>query len=605
MNAWLRNLWPKRSPKRPRFGTARPQLESLEERRLLTTYTVTNVLDGGPGSLRQAILSANAHPGQDTIAFNIPGAGAHTIRVGSTTGMALPDVTDPVDINGLTQPGFTASPLIELTGPSGPMVWDGLRILAGSSSVEGLAINGFNNAGIELAGAGGNTLVGNYIGPDPSGTRAPGNTTGVLVSGSPNNAIGPQFVLSGAPFSGNVISGNGTAVQIVGSTATGNMVLANRIGTTAAGNAALGNKSGVEIVRQASGTLVASNIIAGAAGSGVYIAGGGNTVRSNYVGTDLTGSVALGNAFGVIVASGVGNVIGGTDPVYGNVISGNGVGVQLLGGTSTSVLQNRIGTNAAGTAAVPNQDGVCIDGSSGNLIGNVVYVRRVFPLGWTRLAEGNLISGNRGDGVRIMGGAAHNQVLGNLIGTQADGVSRLGNGGNGVHVTGAASNNQIGSLGSTGLSLFPVPPGGNTIAYNGGDGVFVESGTGNSILSNSIYASGGKGIHLGVPLMGNNLQPAPDVFGALSSTSFQGPNAIYWDLAGFRANTTYTVQFFDGKVLLGTITVTTDASGFTGLQTFVSGLPLATGDWITATATDPSGNTSEFAAGTPVRDFYF
>ena len=89
-------------------------MEQVEARRLLATFTVLNVADAGPDSLRQAILDANTAPGPDEIRFNIPGPGPFTI-IPQT---ALPTVSDPVVIDGTTQPGFAGRPIIELNGSS-------------------------------------------------------------------------------------------------------------------------------------------------------------------------------------------------------------------------------------------------------------------------------------------------------------------------------------------------------------------------------------------------------------------------------------------------------------------------------------------------------
>src|SRR6266540_575054 len=135
------------------------RVEALEDRCLLSVFPVTTVADNVPGSLRQAILDSNANPGADTITFNIGGGGVQTIHPTS----ALPDITDPVTIDGTTQPGFAGSPLIELNGGSAGSA-AGLRITAGSSTVRGLVINGFALDGIVLSGSGGNLIAGNYIG---------------------------------------------------------------------------------------------------------------------------------------------------------------------------------------------------------------------------------------------------------------------------------------------------------------------------------------------------------------------------------------------------------------------------------------------------------
>ena len=170
---------------------------------------VTNTNDSGPGSLRRAILIADVNPSVDTIDFAIPGAGVHTISPVS----ALPTITDPVIIDGYTQPG--ASPntlangdnavlLIELDGSNAGAGSPGLVISAGNSTVRGLVINRFGGDGIYAFNAGGNVIVGNFIGTDATGERAVLNSAnGVLIDGSSNNTIGGTAV--GAR---NVISGN-------------------------------------------------------------------------------------------------------------------------------------------------------------------------------------------------------------------------------------------------------------------------------------------------------------------------------------------------------------------------------------------------------------
>ena len=149
------------------------------------TFTVTNTDDAGAGSLRQAILDANANPGTDTIDFNIPGAGVHTISPATQ----LPSISDPVVIDGYSQPGaspntdpngFDGTLLIELSGAgAGPNV-NGLDISAGGSTVRGLVINRFRGLGgsgnaIFPSTAGGNHIEGNFLGTDAGGTLAQGN----------------------------------------------------------------------------------------------------------------------------------------------------------------------------------------------------------------------------------------------------------------------------------------------------------------------------------------------------------------------------------------------------------------------------------------------
>jgi CSLREA domain-containing protein len=194
---------------------------------------VTTTSDNGPGSFRQALICANARAGQDTISFNIPGSGAHTIASAS----ALPVVTDPVIIDGYTQPGSTPNnnPLgqpsnavlkVELNGVNAGLAVDGIVIVSGGSTVRGLVINRFGGNGIVLRTAGSNVIEGNFIGADVSGATSLGNVGhGVAIDGSADNRVG-------APL-GNLLRGNGRAGVAVKGAASdrnairGNFMLAN------------------------------------------------------------------------------------------------------------------------------------------------------------------------------------------------------------------------------------------------------------------------------------------------------------------------------------------------------------------------------------------
>ena len=190
-------------------------------------FVVTTAGDSGAGSLRQAILDANAHSGADTIVFNIPGSGLHTI----TPSTALPTISDPVTIDGSTQPGFTGSPIIELNGSQAGANVDGLRITAGSSVVSGLVINRFSSDGVELSGNGGNIVEGCFIGTDATGTVDRGNAFRGLNIASSNNTIGGT-----AAAARNVISGNDNTGIFMTAGTTGNLVQGNFIGTERRGH---------------------------------------------------------------------------------------------------------------------------------------------------------------------------------------------------------------------------------------------------------------------------------------------------------------------------------------------------------------------------------
>ena len=171
---------------RPRLATRRPAVEAMERRELLSV--VTSNADSGAGTLRQAIVDANANKGLDQITFNLP-AGQTTIVVKSS----LPVISDPVVIDGLTQPGSNGVPIVEVTGRVGTAngAGDGLQINAGGSTVRGLVINGFSGNGIYLLSGDNNTVQNNYIGTGVSSTDDVGNSRhGILIQGSSNNVIG-------------------------------------------------------------------------------------------------------------------------------------------------------------------------------------------------------------------------------------------------------------------------------------------------------------------------------------------------------------------------------------------------------------------------------
>ena len=288
-----------------------------------TTFTVNSANDADDGtcdathcSLREAINTANAHAGADTIAFNISGEGPHTIQPTS----ALPDITDPVVIDGYTQSGASpnTNPVgqglntvlkIELDGTNAGALVNGLTITARSSTVRGLTINRFTADGIRLETNGSNVIAGNFIGTDVTGTMALGNSSmGVHMVSAANNTIGGK-----TPEAVNLISGNGSnGVMFNGPLTVGNVVQGNLVGTDVSGAVALGNNNGVHNFNGSNNTIggttaAARNVISGNAGAGVSIfssAGSGatgNLVQGNFIGTDISGSGNLGNSTGVLI----------------------------------------------------------------------------------------------------------------------------------------------------------------------------------------------------------------------------------------------------------------------------------------------------------------
>lgn len=462
---------------------------------------------GGTCTLRAAIQEANALTGTDTINFNIIGSGSGPQTINLTS--ALPTITDPVIIDATTQPGYAGAPLIELNGSGASGQANGLSISAGNSTVQGLVINRFPAHGIFLSRNGGNVIAGNYVGIDSTGTVALGNAKNGLEIDSANNQIGGTTVAARNVISGNLGTGGG-GVSITGITA------------------------------------------------------GGNVIQGNYIGTDATGTTRVSNSGrGIVIRGSPNNLIGGTAPGAGNVISGNGasgIRVYISGGDGNVIQGNFIGTDATGKLGprLGNGRGVQLR-TNNNLVGG------------TLPGSGNLIEGNRIDGVAFL----EDNPTNNLVQ-------------------------------------------GNTIAFNGkGVAVYTTGGTGNAILGNSIFSNTGLGIDLypfGVTPNDpcdtdtgpNNLQNFPVLSSAASSP---GTTSIIGTLNS-TPNTSFTIQFFvnvscdpsgygEGRRFIGQATVTTDG---TCNGSFTTVLPLQTspGHAITSTATDPNGNTSEFSACTVV-----
>ena len=176
-------------------------------------------------------------------------------------------------------------------------------------------------------------------------------------------------------------------------------------------------------------------VIRNFSGAGIYLNGSGeHTIQSNYIGTDVTGTLAQGNGMGIYLGSGADNVtIGGSG--FGNLISGNlDEGIYLHNVGSTTVVGNLIGTDTAGTADLGNASyGIQLNNSSNNLIGG------------TATAERNVISGNNSDGITIWGsGSTGNVIQGNYIGVDVTGDAALGNLADGIVMGGGANNNTIG-----------------------------------------------------------------------------------------------------------------------------------------------------------------
>ena len=613
------------------------------------SFVVTNTNNTGAGSLRAAITAANLTP-NSTITFNISGSGPHTIAPTE----ALPQILSPTAINGYSQPGASMNTgtapgsdaviKVRLVGTSIPVVPNqtthGLSILGGGTTVQGLAIGGWTGSGVNIDSAGGNVIAGNFIGTDDTGSVSSPNGTGITV------ATGGNMIGGNTAGARNVISGNtgrtGISLQarhlngVLMHDASGTVIKGNLIGANRAGTGALPNSVGVHVsapyitiggITAAERNIISGNNVVGITGSATTydpdLTTNGNgpllpivistpdhlTVTGNYIGVSAGGTAALANTFGGI------SVYGESSAITNNVISGNGgqaisVTAQIdtsvtpsalrTQGRFTTITGNTIGLNAAGTAPVANGSGIFV------VVPDVT-------IGGSQPGARNVIAGNNGTGIQLATTTAgtvtvradNTTISGNYIGVAADGTTPAANTSNGVLV--GTNDNTIGGS---------VVADGNRIANNAGRGVAIQpSGVRNRVLSNEIFSNNSIGIDLdsnGVTLNdagdgdtgANNRQNFPLLTNGTQATVTQ----VTIDTSSFAgAPGGYTIQFFanaacdasgngEGRRLVGHRTGIGVGSGIViNLDELVG-----EGETITATATDPDNNTSEFSPCLPV-----
>jgi len=545
------------------------------------------VANDGQCTLREALTAANtntasgaaagecaagqASPTVDTIVFNIPGVGVHTV----TPASSLPAITEAVIINGFSQPGASANAngpglgsnavlLIEINATSvGNGADTGALTVStggGGTTIEGLVINRYVVNGIALVNSGGgNVVAGNYIGVNTTGSTAStivSSSSGIEIRGFNAGVENGDRIGGTAPADRNVIAGNNGFGQIAfpSGAQSGHQVLGNFIGTNAAGTASLAiaacassAQAGIRIDAGTTSTTIGNgtaggrNVISGNCARGLSLGNSpvtGNTISGNFIGTDVTGTLALGNQ-----AEGIELFTVGSTTITGNVISAaintasNAEGIDVTGVTGITVIQgNKIGTDVTGTLNLGNQGiGIVVNGSSNVLIGG------------TGAGQGNVIAFN--------------------------GCCQLG----------------------------------------GQPGILINSGTGNAILGNSIFSNNQLGIDLapfgvtandpGDPDTGaNNLQNFPVITSAIVSAG----NVTISGTLNSTASTTFRLEFFanvacdssgngEGQTFIGFTNVTTNGSGNGSFGPLAFAVPGAQ-SVITSTATDPGNNTSEFSA---------
>jgi CSLREA domain-containing protein len=353
------------------------------------------------------------------------------------------------------------------------------------------------------------------------------------------------------------------------------------------------------LVLSAGSSTVKGLVINRFEGHGLRILGGDSyLIQGCYIGTSTSGNVARGNGADGINFGGRSsdNTVGGAGAGEGNLISGNGgIGISIgdTGNGEYSIQGNLIGTDIGGTGDLGNGGhGIRIPAKADSLIGG------------SAAGEGNLISGNGGNGVLVSGlpfrpGPA-TVITGNRIGTEIDGTAALGNDGNGVKVATGEDTVIGGAAGE-----------GNVIAHNGGNGVEVATAVRSCrISSNAIFSNSGLAVDLGgngvsandeldVDDGANDLQNFP----VLGSATGDGSSLAIYGTLHSHADSQFTIEFFaseqcdssghgEAETPLGTTSVRTDGEGN---GTFSGRFPVPAGAHVTATA-EREGDTSELSA---------
>ncbi|GAB5417265.1 MAG: hypothetical protein Crog4KO_08750 [Crocinitomicaceae bacterium] len=454
---------------------------------------------------------------------------------------------------------------------------EGIHLLQGASgsTVKALNIRGFQLNGIRLTDADNCVIQSCTIGVNSSAWSATANgENGIRIEGAADyNLIG------GSDCDGNLVSGNlGAGVSIDSSVF--NEVAGNLIGLHINGASAIPNGShGISAVNYSHYTTIGGfttnerNVISGngngTIGNGINLdASVACTVRGNYIGLDVTGSFGIGNSEdGISLDDCAYALIGGSAQENANVIADHTNHAIALssGSNNTIIVGNFCGTDAAGTNIIPNGgSGLFAIGCENLVIG-----------GGTPFEKNIFSASTSGYGMWLIT-VTNSLVYGNFVGTDKSGTLNMGNAMGGIQF-GIGSGNSL--VGGASLNVS------NTIAFNTGYGVGVTAfGTnGVKIQKNSIYCNTGKGIDLFG--QGNTNIAAPVIttanFGGCSGTA--APNStidLYYDYS-----CTSTCQ---GKDYIAS--VPTDGAGN---WNYSATLPVST---ITATVTDGSDNTSQFAS---------
>jgi hypothetical protein len=580
----------------------------------LEIFDVTNINDDGVGSLRQAIRDANSNPGTDSIRFNIS-SGSKTINLVSslpevTDSVVIDGTTqqgyiDTPIIKLREDNGFS---MLKVT--AGNTVVRGINFCTTSTNycieVEGAGNNRFESNVITNA-----TTVG-FAGTGIA-IRSSDNTIGGT-SRNAGNAFerrfeGSAIFISGAIASNNHILGNGFGnisndCQPGGATAS---FPGSGVGITGASNTVVG---GVEPGTRNTFSTDIINISASRTA--------GTLVQGNYIGTDASGTQKSGSAEGIRLTNTLGTTVGGTVSFARNLISGSqyqGVGVQgpKDGFGDNQIQGNYIGTDVSGTKAVGNFTGVLINEARGTLVGgDIPEARNIISGNTYGIVFGQVLPTYIFVGDFTTGGTDF-LVQGNYIGTDFTGNSPLGNQGDGISVFANSfihtiKNNRIAYNKSNGIKIterlrdstdvagFKINIESNLIYSNGALGI--ELGDDGTNTPNDLRdEDNGANERQNFPEFTSLTDGGKTIRGTLQSTP----------------NTEFTIQVFytpaannldfnsEGLPIPPQLIATLKAlTNVNGLAEFVSNAQNSiTGGSVNGTATDPNGNTSEISPSKP------
>lgn len=476
------------------------------------TYTVNSLndvddslCDGAHCSLKEAVNAANSNPGADSIVFSITG----TITQGNQ-----PQINEEVDIDG---------------DSAGIILSKGLAVNSGASNVKirGLTIMNLGEAALYFNGS--------------------------------NSTIGGSDVTDRNIFLDDA-GNNGAAIQIAGAN---NAIENNYINVQSDGVTKDSSRDGILVMTGATGTVIKNNIITAGGGCAIFLFGPGGSIgatliQGNKIGVGADGTTNLTPFTGIcdrndLTVNGL-LTMGGTNSGDRNIISGavtQGVSLSATYTGGILIKNNYIGTNAAGTGALPNNDGIVLIGS---------FNSGTFQMGGALATDANVISGNSTEGISLAN-ASNWVIKGNLIGVNASGVGDLGNGSSGIHISGSSTNVTIGDATNY-----------NVISGNGGQGIHVQDATGiltfpgNKIGTNKEGSAAIGNDQSGIWFQGTTFTATVGDINATSPTSVisgnvdrgirreNGTVSIYSSIIGLNATQTATIpngSGIDGAATIG------------------------------------------------------